>query len=134
VFSRRQALIIAAVAALIAATPPMLARSTWAPIARLDTDHDGVVDLSEVKKAAADLFDRLDTDKDGRATIKEVRGRLSRREFAAADPNHDGVLTRNEYFVLVAKRLKAVDPDDSGAVSATDFSTPSGRALLRLLR
>ena len=57
------------------------------PVALFDTDNDGTVDLAEAKKAAGALFDRLDKDKDGTLDIKELQGRLSRKDFAAADPD-----------------------------------------------
>src|SRR3974390_1194242 len=68
------------------------------PVARFDTDNDGTVDLAEAKKAAGDLFDKLDSDKDGTLDIKELKGRLSRKDFAAADPDKDKTLTKDEYL------------------------------------
>jgi Ca2+-binding EF-hand superfamily protein len=56
------------------------------------------------------MFDRLERDKDGTLDKHELARRLSARELAAADPDHDGTLD--------AKELK---------------SGP-GRALLRLLK
>jgi hypothetical protein len=130
--SRRKALAVA-VTGLVAAVTPALARTTYDPVARFDTDNDGTVDLAEAKKAASSLFDRLDTDKDGTLDIKELHGRLSRKAFAAADPDHDGTLTKDEYLALVERRFKAADPDHDGTVSAAEFRTPAGHALARLL-
>ena len=131
--SRRKAVMVT-VASLIGVAAPAFA---WArspsPIARLDTDHDGTVDLAEVKKAAADVFDRLDTDKDGTLDIKEFKGRLSRKAFNGADPDKDKTLTKDEYLAAVEQRFKAADPDHDGTVSAAEFRTPAGRALLRLI-
>jgi Ca2+-binding EF-hand superfamily protein len=119
---------------LIGAAGPAFARAKKAdPVARFDTDHDGTVDLAEAKKAAGALFDKLDTDKDGTLDIKELHGRLSREEFAAADPDHDKTLTKDEYLAVVEQRFKAADPDNDGSVSAKEFATPAGRALARLL-
>jgi Ca2+-binding EF-hand superfamily protein len=56
----------------------------------LDIDHDGTVSLDEAKKAAEVTFDKLDRDHDGTLTARELRGRLSAREFAAADTDNDG--------------------------------------------
>ena len=103
------------------------------PIARFDTDKDGMVDLAEAKKAASDLFDRLDADKDGTLDTKELQGRLGRKDFDAADPDKDKTLTKEEYLAAVEKRFKAADADNDGTVSAAEFNTPSGRALVRLL-
>ena len=131
--SRRNA-VLAAVTALagIGATFAALAKKP-SPIARFDTDKDGTVDLAEAKKAASNLFDRLDADKDGTLDIKELQGRLSRKDFDAADPNKDKTLTKEEYLAAVEKRFKAADADNDGTVSAEEFNTPPGRALVRLL-
>jgi hypothetical protein len=72
---------------------------------------NGTVDLDEAKKAASALFDKLDTDKDGTLDLKELHGRLTQKEFTAADPDNDGTLTKDEYLAVVEKRFKAADPD-----------------------
>jgi hypothetical protein len=132
--SRRNA-IVAGIAGLVAAaTPAMAAKKNSTLVGQFDTDNDGTVDLFEAKKAASELFDRLDTDKDGTLDLKELRGRLSRREFAAADPDHDKSLTKDEYLALVEQRFKAADVDHDGTLSNFEFHTLKGRALTRLLR
>ena len=80
------------------------------------------------------MFDRLDKDKDGTLDIKELQGRLSRKDFAAADPDKDKTLTKDEYLAVVAQRFKAADPDNDGTISAAEFQTDAGRALVRLLK
>jgi hypothetical protein len=130
--SRRNAM-FATVAGLCAAAAPAVAEAKKSPIAQFDTDNDGTVDLAEAKKAAGATFDRLDTDKDGTLTLKELHGRLSRKEFAAGDPDHDKTLSKDEYLALVERRFKAADPDNDGTISAAEFGTPAGRALRRLL-
>jgi len=132
--SRRQVITGVAIATLAGAVSPALARTKRSAVAGIDTDNDATVDLGEAKKAAGELFDRLDKDKDGTLTIKELQGRLSRKEFAAANPDNDGTLSKNEYFALVVQRFKAADPDNDGTISEAEFRTPAGRALLRLLR
>ncbi len=64
----------------------------------VDTDNDGTVDLAEAKAAASALFDRLDGDHDGTIDRKELRGRLSAKDLAAADPDKDRTLTKDEYW------------------------------------
>jgi Ca2+-binding EF-hand superfamily protein len=131
--SRRKAVVVT-ITSLIGMVVPALAHATrLSPIGRFDSDHDGTVDLAEAKKAAAALFDRLDTDKDGTLDIKELKGRLSRKEFKAADPDVDGTLTKDEYLAAVERHFKAADPDHDGTISAAEFHTPAGRSLLRLL-
>ena len=100
---------------------------------KFDTDNDGTVDLDEAKKAASALFDKLDTDKDGTLDLKELKGRLTQKELAAADPDKDGTLSKDEYLAVVEKRFKAADPDNDGSVSAAEFKTGAGRSLGQLL-
>jgi hypothetical protein len=131
--SRRNAIMVAT-AGLIAAAISFSARARRpSPVERLDTDNDGTVDLAEAKKAGGALFDKLDADKNGTLDIKELHGRLSRRAFATADPDKDKTLTKDEYLAAVEQRFKAADADNDGSVSETEFRTPAGRALLRLL-
>ena len=130
--SRRNAL-FAALAGFSAGVAPSLANAKTSWVAQFDTDKDGTVDLAEAKNAAGATFDRLDTDKDGTLTIKELQGRLSRKEFAAGDPDHDKTLSKDEYLAIVERRFKAADPDNDATISEAEFRTPAGRALLRLL-
>jgi len=111
-----------------------LATSGHDPIGMFDLDADGTLDLGEVKKAAANLFARLDHDHDGTLDKSELAGRLSARELAAADPDHDGTLTLDEYLAVVEKRFNAANQDADGTLDAKELRTPAGRALLRLLR
>jgi Ca2+-binding EF-hand superfamily protein len=122
-----------ALAALVGIATPALAATRTGPAARFDVDNDGTVDLDEAKKAAGALFDKLDTDKDGTVDFKELKGRLAHKEFAAADPDNDGTLSKDEYLAVVEKRFKAADPDNDGTVSATEFETAAGRSLGQLL-
>ncbi len=131
--SRRNA-ILAALTGLagLGAMPGAFAKKL-SQIAKFDTDKDGTVDLAEARKAAGDLFDKLDRDKDGTLDTKELQGRLSRKDLAAADPDNDKTLTKDEYLAAVEKRFKAADPDNDGTISAAEFRTASGQALARLL-
>ena len=130
--SRRQAIAVAITALIGAATPARAKDSSL--VGQFDTDKDGTVDLAEAKKAGIDMFDKLDADHDGTLTFKELHGRMSRKEFAAADPDKDGTLTKEEYLAVVEQRFKAADKDHDGTLSNWEFQTPKGRALVRLLR
>ena len=130
--SRRQAIAVAITALIGAATPARAKDSSL--VGQFDTDKDGTVDLAEAKKAGSDMFDKLDADHDGTLTFKELRGRMSRKEFAAADIDKDGTLTKEEYLAVVEQRFKAADKDHDGTLSNWEFQTPKGRALVRLLR
>jgi len=132
--SRRKAIALAVTGLMLAAAPALARSKKSTLVGRFDTDDDGSVDLAEAKKAAGDMFDHLDTDKDGTLTFKELHGRLSRREFAAADGDHDKTLTKDEYLAVVEQRFKAADADHDGTLVAWEFHTPAGRALVRLLK
>jgi EF hand len=133
VISRRKTIVIAAMGLIGAATPALARTKKPSHVARFDTDRDGTVDLAEAKRAGLNAFDKLDTDKDGTLDLKELHGRLSRKEFAAADRDNDKTLSKDEYLVVVGQRFKSADADDDGSMSAAEFDTPAGRALARLL-
>lgn len=133
--SRRTLVVSLATGMLFAAGLPALAKSRgMGLIGMLDTDHDGTVDLAEAKAAASALFDKLERDKDGTLDKHELARRLSAKELAAADPDHDGTLTKDEYLAVVAQRFSAADPDHDGTLDARELQSPAGRALLRLLK
>ena len=124
-----------AVGTLLATMLPVFAKSGHINLMRLlDTDNDGTVDLAEAKAAASAMFDRLERDKDGTLDKHELSRRLSAKELAAADPDHDGTLTKEEYLAVVEQRFSAADPDHDGTLDAKELNSSAGRALLRLLR
>jgi EF hand domain-containing protein len=131
--SRRIILQTLAMGTLIAACLPAFGKSHNGMIRMLDTDNDGTVDLDEANKAASAVFDRLDRDHDGTLDRRELAGRMSAREFAAADPDQDGTLTKDEYLAVVAQRFSAADPNHDGTLDARELATRAGQALLRLL-
>jgi Ca2+-binding EF-hand superfamily protein len=100
---------------------------------QLDPDNDGTVDLNEARKAGSAMFDRLDRNKGGTLNRRELGGRVTAAEFAAADPDKDGTLTKDEYLTIVDKRFKAADPDNDGTLDDKELRSRAGRALLRLL-
>ena len=132
--SRRTILVSAVISALGLANQALAKSNKPSAAERFDTDHDGTVDLAEAKKAATETFNKLDTDKDGTLDLKELGGRVSRKEFAAADGDHDKTLTKDEYLAVVEQRFKAADADHDGTLVAWEFHTPAGRALVRLLK
>jgi Ca2+-binding EF-hand superfamily protein len=103
-------------------------------IQKWDPDKDGTLTLDEVKKAADARFDALDKDHDGTLDRKELRGLVSKQDFAKLDPDKDGTLDKNEYQALVAQRFEAADPDREGTLDKKELSSRAGKALLRLLQ
>jgi hypothetical protein len=133
--SRRTSIIALAAGTLLASGLPISANAAHSSlISLLDKDNDGTVDLAEAKAAASALFDRLERDKDGTLDKRELSRRLSAKELAAADPDHDGTLSKEEYLALVEQRFNAADPDHDGTLDAKELNSPAGRALLRLLK
>jgi Ca2+-binding EF-hand superfamily protein len=125
----------AAVGTLLSGTLSVWARSSRAvSFAAIDSDHDGTLDLDEVKKAAGALFDELDRDHDGTVTRSELRHRLSAKEFAAADSDKDGTLSKDEYLAVVEQRFRAADVDHDGTLTPAEFRSAAGLALRRLIR
>jgi hypothetical protein len=126
---------VAAVAlgvAVVFATAPLATQAfagSKTVLKSVDTDNDGIVDMDEARVAANALFDQLDRDHEGTLDRKELRGHLSAKELAAADPDHDGTLTKDEYAHLVASRFKAADPDNDGTLDAKEI-----KSVARLLK
>jgi len=102
-------------------------------VAGYDANKDGVLDLNESKAAASALFDKLDTKKTGLLDMKQLQGRLSAKEFAAADRDGDKTLTKDEYLDAVAKAYKAADVDNDDVLDAGDLKSKPGQAFLRLV-
>lgn len=124
-----------ALAAVLALSDASLARGGASPAMKaLDTDADKTVDLAEAQKSGEALFTRLEKDKDGTIDRKELGSRLSKKDFAAADPDSDGTLTKDEYLALVESRFKAADPDNEGTLDDKELHSKAGQALLRLIR
>jgi Ca2+-binding EF-hand superfamily protein len=113
--SRRTLVLAFAAGASLVGGSPALARSRQSNWIRMfDTDNDGTVDLAEAKR--------------------ELAGRLTQKELAAADPDHDGTLTKDEYLAVVEQRFNAADPDHDGTLDAKELNSKAGQSLLRLLK
>ena len=134
---RTLALSLVVAAALFSGDFPVFAlfrRNRLVPFAEIDTDHDGTLDLTEVKKAAAALFNSLDTNHRGTLSRRELRGRMSAFEFWAADLNKDRRLTKDGYLALVEQRFMVADRDNDGTLTAAEFYSRAGLPLRRLVR
>lgn len=124
---------IASAALMVAPVSPALAKKA-SPVATLDTDNDSTVDLNEIKKSSEELFGKLEKDNDGTIEPKELHGRLSKKEFKAADPDNDGTLDKNEFLAVVESLFKAADPDNDGTLDEKELAAKPGKALLRVVR
>jgi hypothetical protein len=96
-------------------------------VTNIDTDH-GTIDLAETKAAAVLVFDRLERDKDGTLDARELRGRLSAKELAVAEPDHDGTMTKDEYLAVVEQRFKPANADADDTIDARESGSKAGRA------
>ncbi|MGH6852883.1 MAG: calcium-binding protein, partial [Methylocella sp.] len=96
--NRRSLISAFSITGLSVATLPIAPRAesfAASAIASLDKDHDGTLDLAEVKAAAASVFDKLDKDSDATLDRKEIGGRAAEAQFKQADLDHDGTLTKD---------------------------------------
>jgi hypothetical protein len=57
---------------------------------------------------------------------ERLRGRLSATEFAPADPDKDGTLSKDEYLKVVESRFKAADPDNDGTIEKRNCARTRG--------
>jgi hypothetical protein len=133
--SRRIALLgVLACGGLISSQLSAIARSSRpVSFAAIDSDHDGTLDLEEVQKAAAALFNELDADHDGMFSRRELKLRLSIRDFQTDDSDKDGTLTKGEFLAIVKERFKDADIDHDGTLSPSEFKSRAGLVLPRLL-
>ena len=131
--SRRMLVVGVAATGGLALVVPAFAKSSRGPMASLDTDNDGTVDLAEAKKAASALFDKLDKDHDGTLSKSEVGRRMNAKDFKSGDTDSDGTLTRDEYLAVVESRFKLADSDSDGTLTVAELGSKAGRKLLQLL-
>jgi Ca2+-binding EF-hand superfamily protein len=101
-------------------------------IRQWDADHDGMLSLEEVRKAAATRFETLDRDHHGTLDRKELGATMSPKEFREADADNDGTLDKNEYLAAVEKRFAAADKNHDGKLDKNELNSAAGRSLLRL--
>lgn len=106
------------------------------PFKSFDTNKNGSLGRAEVARAATANFSKLNTDGDKDDTLdrEEVGIRLGTEDFAAADPDQDGTLDKDEYLTIVEKLFSAADTDKTGTLSPAELQSDAGRALLRLIR
>ena len=117
----------------------MFRRVRAAPIGRpasfaaIDSNRDGKLDLDEIKRAAAALFDELDMDRRGALSRSKLGRRLSGKDLASAGMGKHGMLTKDEYLSIVELRFGTADADHDGTISRAEFYSTAGLALRRLI-
>jgi Ca2+-binding EF-hand superfamily protein len=109
------------------------ADTSAAVVAKYDKDSDRTLDLAEVTTAANARFERLNKDADTTLDMREVKGVIGAKAFAAADSDHDGTLSKDEYLALVQKLFKQADTDQDGTLNKQELSSKAGRMLKRLI-
>lgn len=78
--------------------------NTAAEFAKIDINADGVIDISELEKQAAE---RIDFSK--------------KRTLHVTDTNNDGRLTEDEFTAKSIKRFTILDLNDDGRIASDDF-------------
>jgi len=131
--TRRLAVFVLFTSAATIAAPAMAAPKRSRAMHALDPDNTGTLDLAEARKAGAALFDRIDRNHNGMLNRRELGGRVTPQEFAAADVNRRGSLSKAEYLSVVEKRFRAANPDNDATIDEKELGSRAGHALLRLL-
>lgn len=101
----------------------------------IDPDNDGSMSLLEAKRRALVVFAKLNPDGDRTLEPAELKGRLSKAQFMAADTlRKDGKISRLEWLVLVKKTFRAANPDSDRSIECGELNTAAGKALFRMLK
>jgi hypothetical protein len=129
----RKGLLLAAAFVALAGIPLMTAWAGSDVVAKYDSDNDHTLSLDEVKAAASAHFDKLNKDGDSTLETKEVQGVIGPKAFKAADVDHDGSLSKDEYLALVKKLFEKADADHDGTLNSAELHSKRGKALKRLI-
>ena len=111
-----------------------------------DTNHDGIITKDEAIAAADRRFDQIDMNHDGKITPDEMmayRDQMMARRGGGdnappppppggakhmpgmgrrADPNGDGVITRDEYRATAMARFDRMDANHDGKIDRTEMA------------
>ena len=109
-----------------------------APGARMDTNGDSKVSLTEFKAARVGMMMRADANKDGKLSKVELetgveamrkggggaasKGPKSGMMFGMMDGNKDGFLTRPEIEKMVERRFQRIDVNGDGSLSSSEMA------------
>lgn len=101
----------------------------------IDPDNDGAMTLGEAKRRALVVFGKINPDKDLTLEAGEVKGRLTKKQFAAADRIiKDGKLGRLEWLMAVKSTFKAANPDGDRTIECDELHKGAGKTLYRMLK
>jgi Ca2+-binding EF-hand superfamily protein len=103
-----------------------------ASLQQWDADHDGIISLDEIKKAAIARFDLLDRKQKGTLTRNQLAGVLTFQEFRRADTDKDGTIDKDEFLSVVMSRFQTADKDHDGTLDKKELERSAGKLLLRL--
>ncbi|MER9233805.1 EF-hand domain-containing protein [Mesorhizobium sp. M0622] len=81
---------------------------------QIDTNNNGAVNRQEYQAFMTKAFEKLDADNEGSLSQAETADVLNADQFAAADANGDGRISREEFMNRVMKDFAAADKSGDG--------------------
>jgi hypothetical protein len=101
----------------------------------IDPDNDGAMTLIEAKRRALVVFAKINPDGDRTLEHAEVKGRLSKAQFAAADVlRKDGKLSRLEWLHLTKSLFRLSNTDGDRTIECNELAKGPGKTLYLMLR
>jgi Ca2+-binding EF-hand superfamily protein len=105
-------------------------------LAKADTDHDGRVSHDEFVAARAARFDKFDRNHDGFIDTADIprflRANADRMQkfqavLNAADTDHDGRVSRDEYMAAGTRLFGLIDTNHDGYIDQNELQQASQR-------
>lgn len=96
---------------------PALAGDAVRSFADGDRNGDGSVDGREAERRALELFSFVDNDKDAYLTRAEYGALVLDGAFGAADADRDGRVSTREFVAVRKREFDAADRDHDGVLS-----------------
>lgn len=98
------------------------------PLAKLDANGDGQIQIAEIEANAAKHAAELDADRDGFITTAEIaalreakRAERAERHLLRMDADKDGVVSVDEFAAARSERAAKRDKNDDGVISADEM-------------
>ncbi|WP_404338822.1 EF-hand domain-containing protein [Sphingomonas sp. MMS12-HWE2-04] len=118
----------------VAAQPSPQDRPMGDPMARADTNGDGIVTREEALAEAAQRFARMDANRDGKISKDErpeptgsQGGRFGGRMLERMDTNGDGVITLDEQRAQASQRFDRLDANHDGKLDKAEIDAARAR-------